>query len=142
MRLQSPKHSRPAQPHNIQVPAHTSATRPDMVTQPSVFINHGGGPLPLLAGKQPAVTTVLRKYASTLEQRPKAILIIDAHWEGEVVSVSDARQHTKLVFDYVGFQPESYQYTYQPPGDESVARRVVELLPLFVCAGAGEGMPP
>lgn len=44
------------------------------------------------------------------------------------VQVSTAKQHKDLIFDYGGFPPASYSYKYQPPGDETVARRVVELL--------------
>lgn len=96
-------------------------------TQPAVFVNHGGGPLPLL-GQQPSIAKALRSYASTLDRKPKAIVLIDAHWEADAVTVSTAKQHKELIFDYGGFPPESYRYSYQPPGEEAVARRIVELL--------------
>lgn len=57
------------------------------VSQPAVFVNHGGGPLPLL-GQQPSIAAALRSYASTLDERPKAIVLIDAHWECDAVTVS------------------------------------------------------
>ena len=41
------------------------------VSQPAVFVNHGGGPQPLM-GQQPSVSKVLRKYAATLETKPAA----------------------------------------------------------------------
>lgn len=50
--------------------------------QPAVFIAHGAGPLPLLgAASQASLTAWLGTYASTLPERPQAILVVSAHWE-------------------------------------------------------------
>lgn len=96
-------------------------------TQPAVFVNHGGGPLPLM-GQQPSIAGKLRNYAKTLESKPRAIVLVDAHWEADSVTVSTAKQHTDLIFDYGGFPPETYQYVYKPPGEPAVAQRIVESL--------------
>ena len=53
-----------------------------------VYINHGGGPLPLL-GKQPGIAEFLGSYAGTLPRKPTAILVVTAHWEtGSQLKVS------------------------------------------------------
>lgn len=93
---------------------------------PAVYINHGGGPLPLL-GQQPDVASFLQSYAATLPRRPAAVVVVTAHWESATPTVSAGARH-ELLFDYSGFPPETYQYRYEAPGSPAVAARVRELL--------------
>lgn len=58
---------------------------------------------------------------------PTAILIITAHWISDTISVSAAETNS-LLFDYGGFPPEAYEYTYPAPGSKSLANRVCDLL--------------
>lgn len=52
------------------------------VRQPALFVAHGGGPLPLLGHPGHAnLTRWLQKFSSTLHAKPKAILVVSAHWE-------------------------------------------------------------
>jgi len=81
---------------------------------PAVFIDHGGGPLPLL-GRQPAISSFLSSYASTLPAIPRAIVLVTAHWERPVATVSTGSKYP-LLFDYGGFPKESYEYKYPAPG--------------------------
>jgi aromatic ring-opening dioxygenase catalytic subunit (LigB family) len=55
----------------------------DMTQQPTAFIAHGAGPLPLLGHPaQQDLAQWLSSYASTLPApSPKAILVISGHWE-------------------------------------------------------------
>lgn len=92
---------------------------------PSVFVNHGGGPLPIL-GQQPRVADFLKSYASTIDV-PKAILVVTPHWLTDTVSVSSGATHP-LMFDYGGFPPETYKYKYNAPGSPEVAESVCQLL--------------
>jgi aromatic ring-opening dioxygenase catalytic subunit (LigB family) len=59
--------------------------------QPALFVSHGGGPLPLLLDPQhEELIASWEEYATKLEEnRPKAIVVISAHWEGkrDVISV-------------------------------------------------------
>eukprot|EP00405_Crypthecodinium_cohnii_P008273 CAMPEP_0206423482 /NCGR_PEP_ID=MMETSP0324_2-20121206/2704_1 /ASSEMBLY_ACC=CAM_ASM_000836 /TAXON_ID=2866 /ORGANISM="Crypthecodinium cohnii, Strain Seligo" /LENGTH=316 /DNA_ID=CAMNT_0053888045 /DNA_START=69 /DNA_END=1019 /DNA_ORIENTATION=+ len=97
---------------------------------PAVFINHGGGPMPLL-GQQPEVCDTLRNYRNSRygggRRLPAAVLVVTAHWEEAVVTVSAGEKH-KLYYDYSGFPPETYHYKYPAPGHPSVAHEVVRLL--------------
>lgn len=93
--------------------------------QPAIYINHGGGPLPLL-GQQPSVANFLSSYAASLPAKPAAVLIVTAHWEARVTTVSNADRH-RLLFDYQGFPPETYSYSYPAPGSPAVAARVCEV---------------
>jgi aromatic ring-opening dioxygenase catalytic subunit (LigB family) len=59
--------------------------------------------------------------------RPQAIVLVTAHWETDIPTVSAASKHP-LLYDYYGFPPESYSLEYNPPGSPAVAARVAELL--------------
>ena len=64
-----------------------------------------------------------------LPVKPKAIVVITAHWEtSNAVEISAQDQHTQLLYDYGGFPAEAYQLTYRPPGDRQLAERIQSLL--------------
>ena len=94
--------------------------------QPAIYINHGGGPLPLL-GQQPSISKFLASYAATLPEPPKAVLVVSAHWEASVPTVANGGSHP-LLFDYGGFPAETYEYRYPAKGSPKVADRVCALL--------------
>lgn len=92
-----------------------------------LFIPHGGGPLPLL--NEPghaAMNRFLRSFPETIE-RPDAIIVISAHWEEPVITVTAAAA-PPLLFDYTGFPAETYEYEYPMPGHPELAGRVQGLL--------------
>lgn len=94
---------------------------------PIVYIPHGGGPMPLLGEPNHLpLTKMLRGLKAELGS-PQAILIISAHWEESVATVSSGRKPS-IIFDYYGFPEEAYQITYPAPGDPKLAKRVAELL--------------
>jgi 4,5-DOPA dioxygenase extradiol len=65
----------------------------------------------------------------SLPSKPKAILIITAHWEtSDIVHINSQQQHPELFYDYGGFPAEAYQLKYNPPGDLNLANRVQSLL--------------
>ena len=107
---------------------------------PTLFIPHGGGPCFFMdtpAGMPhdmwDKMAVYLRGIASTLPVRPRALLVISAHWEMPVTTVNAAAQ-SPLLFDYYGFPEHTYQLTYPVAGSPALAERVRELL-----AAAGIG---
>ena len=94
---------------------------------PCIYINHGGGPLPLM-GAQPDVASFLGKYASSLPMLPTAILLVSAHWEEDAVVAVHAGAQPDLLYDYGGFPPETYAYRYPARGSPAVAARVLDCL--------------
>ena len=99
---------------------------------PVVFLPHGGGPWPFVEMGLPrqeidAMATYLRSVAHVPAHKPKAILVISAHWEESVPTVMTA-EHPPMYYDYYGFPPESYKLTWPAPGEPKVAKRVQELL--------------
>lgn len=94
---------------------------------PTLFLSHGGGPLPLLGDQGHAeMVACLQRIAATLT-RPAAIIVISAHWE-EAVPTITAAAHPPLLHDYSGFPEEAYRITYPCPGDPALAARIGQLL--------------
>ena len=94
-----------------------------------IYFSHGGGPLPILgdAGHK-AMVTFMHGLGSHL-QKPDAILVISAHWEEAIATVTSGL-NPPLFFDYYGFPDEAYELSYPAPGNPDVAIRVAERLKL------------
>lgn len=96
--------------------------------QPSIFVSHGGGPLPLLDDPDHvSLTSWLKTYASTLPETPKAILVFSAHYEESELSITSGSKPS-LIYDYGGFPPESYEIKYPAPGCPEIAAKAANLL--------------
>ena len=67
------------------------------------------------------------KFLRGHDYRPSAVLLISAHWQTAVPTLTSGA-HPQLIFDYGGFPPESYRYTYAARGDPSLAQRAAALL--------------
>ena len=90
---------------------------------PSLFISHGS---PMLALQPGASGPALAGLANALP-RPKAIVVVSAHWEShELLVTSGARPETW--HDFYGFPPALYAVQYPAPGEPDLASRVAELL--------------
>lgn len=100
---------------------------------PVSFVPHGGGPWPFVdlpifdRSEVVALATFLRSLPQTLASRPKALLVISAHWEESVPTVMSSPR-PGLLYDYFGFPPEAYEITWSAPGDPQLAERVRRLL--------------
>ncbi len=92
-------------------------------TLPSLFLSHGAPTLPL-------TDTLARAFLSQLGGafvRPKAILVISAHWETATPTVS-AVDRNETIHDFGGFPRALYEMRYPAPGSPPVAARVADLL--------------
>lgn len=95
-----------------------------MVAQPSLFISHGG---PNIVTDETLARTHLAGLASTLPEKPSAIVIASAHFEANGPSVvADAKPG--MIYDFGGFAPELYQIDYPAPGDPALAVRIKDML--------------
>jgi 4,5-DOPA dioxygenase extradiol len=93
------------------------------MTLPSLFLSHGAPTLPLT--DTPA-RTFLQQLGHTFE-RPKAILVISAHWETAVPTVN-AVDSNETIHDFGGFPRALYDLRYPAPGSPTFAARVAERL--------------
>ncbi len=100
----------------------TAATK----LMPSIFLAHGS---PMLLTDKPWMSQ-LKLWASHLP-RPKAILMLSAHWLDKPVTLG-ATTPVPLVYDFYGFPAEFYKTEYAAPGAPALAARVRALL------GAGQ----
>jgi len=92
-----------------------------------LFLSHGGGPLPLLGDNGHREMIQLMAALPKLLIKPKAIVVVSAHWEEPVFTLTGG-QHPPLIYDYYGFPPESYTITYPASGQPDLARRLQSLL--------------
>lgn len=93
----------------------------------TLFISHGGGPLPLLGDEgHSEMVACLREISSKLEI-PSAILFVSAHWEESTPTITSATR-PPLIYDYYGFPEESYSIEYPCPGEPALARKVHNVL--------------
>ncbi len=101
--------------------------------QPVIFIPHGGGPCFFLNenGPVPAewlnMSRFLARVIADLPERPKAILVVSAHWDGSDFTVQTG-EHPGLLYDYGGFPPHTYQLKWPAPGARQIAHRAAALL--------------
>lgn len=103
-----------------------------MSRQPTVFLPHGGGPWPFVELGLPKTEVdgllgYLRSVSAIPSARPKALLVISAHWEESVPTVMSG-DAPPLFYDYYGFPEASYRLTWPAPGDPALAARVRSLL--------------
>jgi 4,5-DOPA dioxygenase extradiol len=89
---------------------------------PSVFLAHGS---PLLLDDATWVAE-LRAWAKAMP-RPRAILMISAHWVEKPIALGATRT-VPLVHDFFGFPEKYYDVVYPAPGAPDLARRVRSLL--------------
>jgi aromatic ring-opening dioxygenase catalytic subunit (LigB family) len=92
-----------------------------------IYIPHGGGPLPLLghAGHD-AMNAFLKELAAMLP-KPKAVVVISAHWETDPPMVT-SHPAPELIYDYYGFPRQAYEIAYPAAGHPELALKAVALL--------------
>ena len=98
---------------------------------PTLFIPHGAGPC-FFMDWQPADTWIpmadfLKGLAATLPRRPKAILLVSAHWVTPEFTVGGG-ERLPLIFDYRGFPEHTYHLRYDAVGSPDLAARAVGLM--------------
>ena len=93
------------------------------MTMPSLFLSHGAPTLPLT--DTPA-RAFLKQLAGSLE-RPKAILVVSAHWETAQPTVN-AVDWNETIHDFYGFPRPLYEMRYPAPGAPQLAARIAERL--------------
>lgn len=102
---------------------------------PTSFVPHGGGPWPVLPlhGTDPTETRELAAYLRSIGDvpRPRALLVVSAHWEESQVTVNTGPA-PGMLYDYGGFPADAYTLRWPAPGAPDVAEEVRDLL-----AGSG-----
>jgi len=104
---------------------------------PVFFIPHGGGPWPYIHGTDgilpdedpwKELQDFLRGFDTALGRRPRAVLVISAHWEKvDRLTISTAKK-PGMLFDYYGFPEHTYALSYPAPGAPEIADHVQNVL--------------
>jgi 4,5-DOPA dioxygenase extradiol len=90
---------------------------------PALFVSHGS-PMVLLDGSE--ASRFLTGLPAALA-RPRDILVVSAHWETAVPTVSEAAA-PQTMHDFGGFPRALHEATYPAPGAPQLACRAADLL--------------
>ena len=91
---------------------------------PAVYLGHGAPPLL----DDELWTSQLATWAADLP-KPKAILVVSAHWESAPLAVGATHDAAPLTYDFYGFPERFYRMTYPHPGAPELAATVASLMP-------------
>lgn len=111
---------------------------------PAIYIPHGGGPWPFVdvrfASKEEwaPLEAYLRSLVSSLPERPRALLVVSAHWEEQTATLMTA-PHPPMLYDYVGFAPAAYELQWPAPTAIALVPRVRSLLEAAGIPSAEDG---
>jgi 4,5-DOPA dioxygenase extradiol len=91
---------------------------------PALYIGHGAPPLL----DDAEWMSQLSAWALSMP-KPRAVLIVSAHWEAAPLMLSAPGAGTPLVYDFGGFAPRYYSLTYPTPDATAFAAEVASVMP-------------
>jgi 4,5-DOPA dioxygenase extradiol len=91
---------------------------------PALYIGHGAPPLL----DDAEWMAQLSAWALSMP-KPRAVLIVSAHWEAAPLMLSAPAAGTPLVYDFGGFAARYYTLTYPTPDATAFASEVASLMP-------------
>ncbi|MEQ1551727.1 class III extradiol ring-cleavage dioxygenase [Sphingorhabdus sp.] len=95
-----------------------------MARQPALFISHGA---PTIVIDNTPARHFLAGLAGGLPAQPNAIVMISAHHDEPLASITSAAQ-PGTIHDFGGFPEELYRMRYPAPGSPDLAQRISGLL--------------
>lgn len=90
---------------------------------PSLFLSHGAPTLPI----DPTMPSAEFSALGARLPRPRAILMLSAHW-GTDLPVASTAEAPETIHDFYGFPRALYELRYPAPGAPDVARAAAGLL--------------
>jgi 4,5-DOPA dioxygenase extradiol len=90
---------------------------------PAVFVSHGAPP----TLDHPAWLEDLNNWSRSLP-KPRAIVVVSAHWENAPLAISASAAGTPLYYDFGGFHSRYYTLKYDTPDATALAHQVAGTL--------------
>lgn len=90
---------------------------------PAVFVSHGAPP----TLDHPGWLEDLNNWSGSLP-KPRAIVVVSAHWENAPLAISASAAGTPLYYDFGGFHPRYYTLKYDAPDATGLAHQVAGTL--------------
>lgn len=95
------------------------------MVHPVIFLGHGS---PMNALETNLYTQSWRKIWKSIKIRPRAILMLSAHWISEGKTFINTTENPEMIYDMYGFPPELYRILYNCPGSRSIAEEIIDTL--------------
>lgn len=95
-----------------------------LLTMPGIFFGHGS---PMNAIEDNKYTKSWIEIVKTFP-KPKAIIVISAHWETNRTKIT-ASQIQKTIHDFYGFPAKLHEIKYAAKGDINLAKRIQNIIP-------------
>lgn len=100
-----------------------SADTTQLEKMPSLFLGHGS---PMNAIQDNDFTQSLQRLGNSLP-RPKAVLMVSAHWETEGSWVT-GMDRPRTIHDFYGFPEALYDVQYAAPGSPDIVKEVTKTI--------------